>query len=156
MPMRGMEEIFGEFRDGYAELFPEPLTQCAVVLRAAEEVAQEFAKRCAATRELDHARGDFEVRDKLGSQARGIAFWLAVNDRLGEQIAGSKRVKQSFARDGIDARSRVPREGPIPANDLAMTQCSQFRRRKHVTVKSRAVRGDFFFANEIVEKLAQF
>jgi len=126
MPIRGMEEIFGEFRDRYTELFPEARAQGAVVLRAAEEIAQQFAKCCAATRKLDHARGDraaeesaaknethkargdFEVRDKLGSQARGIAFRLTVDDCLGEQIAGTKRVKQSFARDGIDARSRVP------------------------------------------------
>ena len=100
--MRGMEEIFGEFRDGYAELFPEPLAQCGVILRAAEEIAQQFAKCCAATRELDHARGDriaeesaakneahkargdFEVGDKFRAQPRRIAFWLAVDDRLGE------------------------------------------------------------------------
>lgn len=103
--MRGMEEIFGEFCDRYAELFPEPLAQCAVILRAAEEIAQQFAKRCAATRELDHARGDrsteksaakheahqtrgdFEVGDKLSAQTRGIAFRLALHDGLREQIA---------------------------------------------------------------------
>ena len=174
MPARGMEEIFSEFRERYAELFPEPFAQCAVILRAAEEIAQQFAKRRAATSELDHARGDgsseesaaknkahkargdFQVGDKFGAQLRGITFRLTLDDGLREQIAGTKRVEQSFARDGIDARSGIARERPIPADDFAMAQRAKFRRRKHVAVKTRAVRGDFFFANEIVEKLAQF
>ena len=174
MLIRSMEKISGEFRDRDSELLPKALAQSAVVLRATEKVAHQGAKRGAAAGELDHARGDsvaeesaakneahkargnFEVSDKFRAQARRIAFRLALHDGLREQVAGTKRVKQSFAGDGIDARSGVSRERPVWADDFPVPQRAKLRRRQDVAVKARAFGVNFFLVNEIVEKLAQF
>ena len=174
MLVRRMEEIPGEFGDRDSELLPEALAQSAVVLGAAEKIAHQGAKRSAAAGELHHARsdrsaeesaakneahkarGDFKVGDKLGAQARWIAFRLALHDGLREQIAGTKRVEQSFTGDGIDARGRVSGEGPVRADDFPVAQGAKLRRREDVAVKARVFGANVFFANEIVEKVAQF
>lgn len=171
--MWGMEEIFRKFCDRNSKLFPEPFAQAGVILCATEEIAQQFAKCRAATRELDHssrdraaqksaaknqphkARRNLQIRHKLRSQTGGITLRLAVHDRLREQIAGSKGVKEPLACNRIHAGRGVSRQRPIRPDDFAMTQRSEFRRRQHVTVKTSALRADFFLVYEIVEKSAQ-
>lgn len=162
-----------EFGESYAELLPEAFAEAAVVLRAAEKIAEEFAESGAAAGELYHprgdgaaeesatknaaneARGDFEIADKFGAQARGIIFGLRGDERLREQVAGTERVEKAFASDGINASSGVSGERPIASGDFAVAQSAEFRGRQNVAVKLRAGDGDFFFANESIEQIAQ-
>ena len=167
------EKIVDKFGEGDAELLPQTFAEAAVILRAAEKIAEEFAKSCAAAGELDHscgdraaeesaaentaneARGDFEIGDEFGAKTRGIIFGLSGDERLCEQVAGTERVKKALASDGVDTGGGVTGERPIGAGDFAMAQSAEFRGRQDVAVKLRAGERDFFFANEIVEQVAQ-
>jgi hypothetical protein len=171
--VRRVEEIVDEFAESDSELLPEALAKAAVVLRAAEEIAQQVAKSRAATGELNHAggdcaakeraaknaanqvRGDLEISDEFGAEARGIASGLAFNQSLREQIAGAKRVEKAFAGDGVNARGGVARERPVGASNFSVAQRAELGRRQNVAVEARAGDGNFFFVNETVEESAQ-
>jgi len=171
--VRRAEKIVDEFSEGDAELFPEAFAKAAIVLRAAEKVAEEFAKSGAAAGELNHARGDgaaeetaaknaadeaggdFEIADKFGAKAHGIIFGLRGNERLREEVARTKGVEKALTGDGVNAGGGVSGERPIAASDFAVAKSAEFGRRKNVAVKLRAGDGDFFFANESVEQVAQ-
>ena len=162
-----------EFSECDAELFPQALAEAAVILRAAEEVAEEFAKSGAAACKLDHARGnrstkksaaknaanqargDFQIADEFGAEARGIIFGLRGDERLREQVAGTQGVEKALTGNGVNAGGGVSSERPIGASDFAMAQSPEFWGRQNVAVKLRAGDRDFFFANESVEQIAQ-
>jgi hypothetical protein len=99
-----------EFCDGDAQLSPQAALQAAIILRSAEHIANQVAKRGRIIQQLYHARGDgtaqkisaeyflrdvggeFQVRGKSGAQLRGLQFGLACDDRLRQQIARAQRV----------------------------------------------------------------
>ena len=173
MSVRRAEKIVNEFGEGNAELFPEALAEAVVILRATEKVAKEFAESGAAASELNHARGDgaaeksaaenaadeargdFEITDEFGAKARRIIFGLCGDERLREEVAGTQGVEKAFASDGVDASGGVSSERPVAAGDFTVAQSAEFRRRENVAVELRAGDGDFFFANESVEQIAQ-
>jgi hypothetical protein len=171
--IRCAKEIVNDFSKRNAELLPKALAKAGVVLRTAEKVAQQIAECCAAASELDHARGDcaakesaaknkadetrgdFEVGDEFGAESRGIAFRLALDQRLGEQIARAKSIEEAFTGDGVDACRGVSRKGPVLAGNFSVAQRAELGRGENVAVETRAVDGDFLVANEAVEEIAQ-
>src|SRR5580658_10711309 len=84
-----------EFRHGDAQLSPQAALQAAIILRAAEDVANQITKCGRVIHQLHHARGDgaaeeisakhfsgdvggeFQVRGKSSSQFRWIKLGLA-------------------------------------------------------------------------------
>lgn len=113
------------------------------------------AEKSAAENATDEARGDFEIADEFGAKARGIIFGLSGNKRLREEVAGTEGVEKAFAGDGVNAGGGVSGERPVAAGDFAVAQSAEFRRWKNVAIKLRARDGNFFFANESIEEIAQ-
>src|ERR1700733_14216840 len=105
-----IEEAAREFRDGDAQLSPQAALQAAIILRAAEDVANQITKCGRVIHQLHHARGDgaaeeisakhfsgnvggeFQVRGESSSQFRWIKFGLACRDGLRQQITRAQRV----------------------------------------------------------------
>src|ERR1700751_3461914 len=110
-----VEKAACEFCDRDAELIPQAALQGPIVLRAAENIANQIAKRGRVIQQLYHARSDrtaqeiaaeylfrdvrgkFQISGKRCAQLFRIEFRLAGHDRLREQIARAQRVVKPFA-----------------------------------------------------------
>ncbi len=168
-----IEKTLREFGEGDAELRPQAAFQAAVILRAAENIADESAEGRAVIHQLHHAGGDgvakeiaaknfagdacgkFEIGGNFRAEAFGISFGLSGHESFGEEVAGTHGVEKTFTGDGIDARGGVARQGPIFADDAAATKSVELRRGQNMAVKTRAIERNIFVGDETIEMAAQ-
>src|SRR5208282_3805011 len=169
-----VEQMARDLRNGDAELAPEAALQALIILRTAEDVANQVAECGRIVEQLDHARGDgaaekssaeylardigreFQVAGKGGAKAFGVCLGLIFDQRLRQQVAGAQRIVKPLAGDGIDAGRGVAGHSPISSHDAATADRLRLGRRQHVAEETRAVHGNLFLLDEVGKVAAEF
>src|ERR1700691_3389857 len=167
------EKAARKLHERNAELVPQAALQAAIILRAAEDLADQIAECRRVAQHLHHSSGDrstqkvaakypsrdlggeFQIGGKSRPQPLGIGLRLAFHQRLRKQIAGTQRVIKALASERVHARRGVAHHRPVFSGDAAAAYRLRFRRRQNVAIKSRALHGNLFFLDELVEVAAE-
>lgn len=170
----GIEETGNELTRGKAQVAQQAAFEAGVILRAAEEIADELAKDGTAAEEEDHGGGDgaaeegaaIEVADEAcgvlefvgegGFDEGGVLFRKTVGEAAAKNFSGAHGVEEAFAGERVHPGGGVADEGPVAADDGALGEGVFVGRGEDVGIEARGIGGELLAGEEGIEVGAEF